>query len=97
MGASYQAWRGSTVTSVLGGEVEAAEAQADRQPGLQNEFKANLEYWEMYTLIPFLLLKKGTNKIADWVQVLLVKPDDLSSILGTRRVKRKNQHPQTVL
>lgn len=44
------------------GEVEAAEAEAHSQPGLQNEFKASLENWEMYTLFPFFFFKKENQQ-----------------------------------
>lgn len=40
---------------------------------------------------------KRASEMAQWVRVLVTKPDDLSSILGIQVMKRDNQFLQIVL
>lgn len=40
---------------------------------------------------------KGAREVAQWVEVPAAKPDDLSSVPTTHRVKRENHLPLVVL
>lgn len=42
-------------------------------------------------------LKHGAGKMTQWVEVLAVKPDDLSSIPGSQMMEEENHLPQVVL